>query len=181
MKIIDPGHVFDLDWLDGNPQVFDPFEIPAEWRERVFVPTHSVRENRLIFVKREGEKYPGNVGHHAGTQIQEVLRAIISRIKYVDEQIPDPSNRNTIDYLRRAFISLEQRAARRHGRAFPMSLWFDIEDQPTCRECGHVGCPGGCHDESENGVSKVPRGASERNDVLPEGREQGDDPSGSAA
>lgn len=56
MKVIDPGHVYDLRSLDGE------------------------QLNRLVFVKREGPSYPGNVGHYPGTTMQEVLRALIDRL-----------------------------------------------------------------------------------------------------
>src|SRR5258707_13345918 len=42
----------------------------------------------LQFVKREGEGYPGNIGHHEGTTMQEVLRVLIDRAKYINGQIP---------------------------------------------------------------------------------------------
>lgn len=41
-----------------------------------------------MFVKREGEHFPGNVGHYPGTTMQEVLRVLIDRAKYVNSQIP---------------------------------------------------------------------------------------------
>ena len=52
MKVIEPGHVYDLDTLDGDGK-------PV----------------RLIFVNRE----PGT--EHAGTQTQEVLRAAIDALE----------------------------------------------------------------------------------------------------
>ena len=64
-RVIDPGHVYDLRRLDG-PGV-----------------------ERLTFVKREGPRYPGNVGKHPGTTMQEVIRALIDRAEYVNAQIPN--------------------------------------------------------------------------------------------
>jgi hypothetical protein len=59
MKVLEAGHKYELLSLDGGePQI-------------------------LTFVKREGEGYPGNVGHHPGTTLQEVLRAEIDRGMYV--------------------------------------------------------------------------------------------------
>ncbi len=45
MKIVDLGHEYTLDSLDGEC------------------------ENRVIFVKREGDGYPGNTGCHPGTTL----------------------------------------------------------------------------------------------------------------
>jgi hypothetical protein len=120
MEVIDPGHFYALASLDGNDEV--------EW---------------LQFVKREGEGYPGNVGHHPGTIIQEVLRACIDRVKYVDNQIPDERNRPVIDSLRTALYYLEVRAAERHGKKLPEDLNFHkIEELPVGKN-GHFLCGAG--------------------------------------
>lgn len=126
MKVIDPGHTYALDVLDGES---------------------STEPEILRFVKREGEGYPGNVGHHPGTNMQEVIRALIDRVKYLNAQIPDwQRNRNVLDHLRQAIYYLEHRAAERHGRP-PLEVWqmYSIEHYPTCAKCGHIGCEGVCH------------------------------------
>lgn len=120
MRVIDPGHVYQLDVLDGE-------DIPLF----------------LTFVKREGDGYPGNVGHHPGTTTQDVLRALIERAQYVDNQIHDEANDEAIWAFRYAIWQLETRAARRHGRDFSIPM-HEIELQPTCPSCHHVGCDGGC-------------------------------------
>lgn len=124
VKIIDPGHVYDLAALDGDePQ-------------------------RLVFVKREGEGYPGNVGHHPGTNMQEVLRALIERVIYLDNQVPDIANAQALHDLRSALYAFEVRAARRHDRLDAFLARFNprnIETYPTCSKCGHIGCDGSCH------------------------------------
>lgn len=137
MKVLDPGHMFALQQLDTD------------------VP--SVYGDPLIFVKREGPGYPGNVGHYAGTNMQEVLRALISRVKYLQTQIPCGENERMIEFLRRALFQLELRAAKRHGRSVatlglqhiaddaheqPLYSLRGIEDAPTCTGCGHIGCTG---------------------------------------
>lgn len=133
MKVIDPGHIYELNWLDVERGFeAEDFDGPG------------CRD--LRFVKREGEKYPGNVGHYAGTTMQEVLRAIIDRLKYVHAQKPDPLNNFAMNNLRSAFYNLELRAALRHGRTLNFSLAeIDcIETLPTCAKCGHIGCRGEC-------------------------------------
>ena len=114
MQVIDPGHRYRLKTLDG---------FAGQWQE-------------LVFVKREGAGYPGNVGHHAGTILQEVWRVSIDRLKYVDAQIQHPCNQQAIDHLRCALRLLEERAVERHNASIktqegPIELW-------ATQENGHV-------------------------------------------
>ena len=125
MRIIDPGHLYALDHLDGN------------------------LEELLTFVKREGEGYPGNQGSHPGTNIQEVLRALIDRVKYLQGQIQHDCNLEVINHLRECIRLLEQRAAERHGLDadaldYRARIGRAIETLPTCIKCGHVLCEGTC-------------------------------------
>lgn len=141
MYILDPGHEFLLDNLD----------VTGEYS---YVQT-------LYFVKRCGPGYPGNVGCHSGTTVQEVLRAVIARLKYCDNQIQHHANSVAIEGARRGIFALEARAAERHRRSLdtlglkqvatdaygaPMYDVGNIEDLPVCAECGHIGCAGTCHD-----------------------------------
>jgi hypothetical protein len=115
MKVLDNGHRYELMSLDGDSAI-----------------------QRLQFVKREGKKYPGNVGHYPGTTSQEVFRVLHDRAIYVNGQIPCWQTRVSI-WLTGAIIWLyEHRAAKRHKRKAP-SL-FDAVYGETCRACGHVGC-----------------------------------------
>lgn len=115
MRVIDPGHKYALKHLDGKGEE---------------IVTH---------VKREGIGYPGNVGHYAGTNTQEVLRMEIDRIKYLNAQSGDVRNLKVIGLLRESIRLFEERAAERHGR-----LWCNphchIESTPVCDKCGHIGC-----------------------------------------
>lgn len=118
MKILDPGHRYEVAIYDGG-----------ESFARV-----------IQFMKRVGDGYPGNAGPpYEGTNIQEVLRVLIDRVQYLDGQISDKSNLMVIDDLRHALRALELRAARRHGRT-PPEFRFDIENEPVCPKCGHIGC-----------------------------------------
>jgi len=121
MKVLDPGHYYELKVLDSDTEV----------------PMH------LRFVKREGPGYPGNVGHYPGTTMQEVLRAVVQRLEYVEQQVPDPQTEIALGSVKYAIWALECRAARRHGRDEPTldeALYGD-----TCGKCNHVGCTGSCH------------------------------------
>ena len=120
MIVADPGHYYFLDTLDGG------------------------KAQVLTFVKREGDKYPGNVGHYPGVNVQEVLRACIDRMIYLNNQIYDSKNDAVISNLRDCIWLLESRAAARHGRPWPID-GFDAVTTETCKKCGHVGCTGGCH------------------------------------
>jgi len=120
MRVLDPGHQYALTHLDGN------------------------LEELLTFVKREGPGYPGNVGSHPGTNLQEVIRACMDRIRYLDGQIHDVANTEALQSLRNALWALEMRAAYRHGRILPFNLYGKIEIEPTCHKCGHVGCESSC-------------------------------------
>lgn len=120
MKVLDPGHYYELDHLDGDDHEY------------------------LVFVKREGEKFPGNVGHYEGTNIQEVLRVLIDRVEYLDKQKPNTHNSFILYDLREALWMLERRAAMQHDRSFDIKM-PDIEKQPVCGLCGHIGCNRSCH------------------------------------
>lgn len=119
MRPIDPGHAYRLDQLDGDSCT------------------------GLVFVKREGEGYPGNVGHYAGTNLQEVFRACIDRVKHINQQVPHSANGGIIWALRYCIWMLELRAAERHRRITP-EFAEEIETMPTCKLCGHIGCYGEC-------------------------------------
>lgn len=120
MIILDPGHRYQLHHLDGYAT-----EI-------------------LTFVKRQGDKYPGNTSSYEGTNIQEVLRALIDRVQYINKQIPDKRNDYVLESLRNAFYWLENRAAFRHNRALVGVDFNKIESYEVCDNCKHIGCQGEC-------------------------------------
>jgi len=128
VRVIDSGHEYMLTNLDVDPK------------------TGSPEHQRLYFVKREGEGYPGNVGHHTGTTSQEVLRALIERGEYVNGQIACAETEAATALMRTALLLLESRAARRHERLTPeLERLKGIEIQLVCKKCGHIGCKGDCH------------------------------------
>lgn len=125
MRVIDPGHCYGL------------LELDAEQGSELIL------ERILVFVKREGEGYPGNVGHHSGTTLQEVLRACFDRLAYLDGQIPDERNSQCQHHIAQAIHLLECRAADRHGRQHPTVI--EAVAGKLCPKCGHVQCSGICH------------------------------------
>lgn len=123
MEVIDPGHFYSLKSFDSLTSD------PAEY---------------LIFVKREGENYPGNEGAHRGTTSQEVLRALIERSEYVNNQKPCAETEAAIGLLKAALLLFELRAARYHERFLDLPL-EEVINGTTCSKCGHSGCQGNCH------------------------------------
>lgn len=122
MRTVDPGHCYSLEHLDGDGTTM------------------------LTFVKRIGERYPGNEGPaHEGVIVQEVLRALIHRVQYVDQQRPDERNRAVITLFRAALRSLEVRAAHERGDLVAVAQAANVggrlpEEWETCRTCGHAFC-----------------------------------------
>lgn len=122
MKVLDPGHKYQLATLDGDVNV------------------------ELTFVKRNNPAsyYPGNLDAYPGTTLQEVIRACLERARYVDRQseimgLSMPENQRLIHHLRQSLVELENRAARVHGR--PQDITEDqAEFGPFCPQCGHAGC-----------------------------------------
>jgi hypothetical protein len=176
VKVIDPGHVYELDWLDVEPgseaedlhgpgcrdltfvkREDDPRWLCPACKRVITVPRnpqyiccdgHESAPHPLTLCKKLPSRYPGNVGHHPGTNMQEVLRALIDRVKYLDAQVPDPRNKDILSHLRMSIWLLEMRAAQRHGRPFLIGELEHIEERPVCGRCGHIGCEGGCHDHA---------------------------------
>lgn len=83
MNIIEPGHIYALRWLDGEP---------------------TGDKNKLVFVNRErGTEHPG-------TQTQEVIRALIDRTQHCDRCLRWDGNDLIIHHLRMALVLHEARA-----------------------------------------------------------------------
>jgi hypothetical protein len=119
MRVDDPGHRYTLGVLDGRtPEV-------------------------LRFVKRYGPKFPGNTSSYSGTTLQEVWRASIDRLKYLNNQDPSEYNDVAIAAVEKAIAALEDRAADRHGR--PHNTVEESCYGKQCQKCLHVGCDGKCH------------------------------------
>lgn len=83
MKVIEPGHIYQLEHQDGTGA------------------------GMLVFVNREHET------EHEGTQTQEVLRALIDRTQHCDSCLRWPGNDQIIEHLRMALVLHEARALER--------------------------------------------------------------------
>jgi hypothetical protein len=91
MRVIDPGHIYELQGLGGGDQT-------------------------LTFIKRSGGaiKYDKE---WPGLQTQEVLRALIDRTKYLNDVLPCTETQDALWYLRRVLYLYELRAWRRKQEA----------------------------------------------------------------
>lgn len=129
MRVVDPGHLYELNTLDG------------------------VIDVKLQFVKRCGENYPGNSEPpYPGVTTQEVLRALIDRTKYVNGQHACEENEAALHCLRDALVEFERRAARVRGDTVVLrralhsvtdllnDQWGEVEKLPVCERCGHIAC-----------------------------------------
>jgi len=105
MKIIDPGHTYLLDHLDGDDQ------------------------QELKFCKRL--IVPGRTEAYEGTTCQEVIRALIDRVKTLNTEIPWKGNEDILMHLRLALVGFEMRAIERHvekGKINPENIKVNSDD-----------------------------------------------------
>lgn len=133
MTVKDPGHDYELNLLDDSHD------------GKAF----------LRFVKRNTpqELYPGNVDAHSGTTLQEVFRACIDRCHYVNNQEYSGNTARVITLLRASIMELELRAAERHGRKL-LNVRPDIENEPTCSDCGHIHCNKTCRTSETSDIKE---------------------------
>lgn len=124
MKVIDPGHHYLLEPVGGKGE-----------------PQH------LIFVKREGRNYPGNVGENDGVLTQEVLRACLHRANYMNDQASCAETDIIISSIRTAIMAFEVRAARCRETNILLPHLAEIDAAPICPICGHVQCDIQRHDK----------------------------------
>lgn len=123
MKILDAGHKYEIDSLDGKII------------------------QSIQFVKREGEKFPFNCCSYPGTNCQEVLRVLIDRTEYLQNQQPCAETEAIIASLRNALLLFEIRAAREHGHTLKMQSTQELMCGKVCKTCGHLKCD--CLDKEE--------------------------------
>lgn len=121
MKVLDSGHTYELTHLDGLNQ----------------------NGNYLCFVKRydpqDSTKFPGNYNSYPGTTSQEVIRCLLDRARYVQNQKWCLENIVVIQCLRIALWSLEFRASRKHKKIYFKTLNY-AEKSVMCPICGHTNC-----------------------------------------
>lgn len=80
--------------------------------------------------------------------MQDVLRVILDRARYVNNQIKSVKTEEAINCIEMAIYRFEERAAIRHKRSaafYEISFSGIVNGDGKCVKCGHVGCPGNCH------------------------------------
>lgn len=95
MEIIKEGHVYGLELLDPLPG------------------TSAKERQRLEFRCRSSEAIDYGPGESNGTNVQEVMRAIIQRCRYLHAVIPCDETANAIYHARMVLYEFEVRAFRR--------------------------------------------------------------------
>lgn len=124
MKVVDPGHEYLAEGVAG------------------------AEAQRIIFVKNRGDKYPNNDGPpHGGTLCQELLRILIDRTVYLNNQGSCAETEHALAALRSALSWYEYRAARCRGDHIDLPHACDLERSPTCQVCGHTHCSRGANHE----------------------------------
>lgn len=84
MQVIDPGHRYTLHGKDGELQTL-----------------HFFKDNEIH-----------DTGHD-GVLCQELLRVLLHRVEYLEDEVPAPENKIIHEALITAFIAFETRALRR--------------------------------------------------------------------
>ena len=85
MKVLEPGHIYQLNWLDGKAPLEGNTSTPWDLLNDI-----------LVFVNREEGT------QHAGTQTQEVIRALIDRTQHCDRCLRWEGNDLIVHHLRMA-------------------------------------------------------------------------------
>ncbi len=128
MEIITPGHLYKL-------QEYDYYQ--------------SEHIQTLRFMKRIGDKFPGNnPPAYSGTNCQEVIRALINRLQYLQNQKPCIETETIIFHQRQSLIQFENRAMRIKDININSTSWpWEIEKLIPCKICGHI-YPHNCKEKS---------------------------------
>jgi hypothetical protein len=116
MRVVDPGHEYILDGV-GDCQ-----------------------QQRIVFIKNEGGRYPGNVGFHGGVLTQELLRVCIDRTKHLNGQGSCLETELALSAMRQALAWYEVRAARCRGTYIEGEHFDALDAAPVCKVCGHNQC-----------------------------------------
>ena|SRR3990167_2465661 len=97
MKVIEEGHVYELEDMEGAD--------------------HTEDGQTLTFIKKVYQESTGELATiHNGTTNEEVLRVLIDRIKFLQAKMPCRENAIVITKLEECLMWLEKRTADRTAR-----------------------------------------------------------------
>lgn len=117
MRILDPGHKYEL----------DVYDVPTNQLRLVNAEDFKPRQS-LTFVKRCGPKHPNNQDAYPGTNCQEVLRALLDRVRFLHNQVPCWHNHVIVLSLNTALYMFELRNAQIKHRKWPNP--FKLNQEP---------------------------------------------------
>lgn len=125
MRVVEPGHVYEVQNVDGDGV------------------------QRIEFVRRRDDEAVvlAQAERRQGILTQELLRVAIDRTLYLNAEGPCAENVEIIDCLRRALSLYESRAARRTVEKHAM-----IERADVCEVCQHMLCT---HRGEGRGVKEI--------------------------
>lgn len=113
MKVIEPGHIYEVENVDGD------------------------ETQRVEFVRRrdaDGELLPENF-RREGILCQDLIRVLIDRTLYLYAEAPCEEDTEIIESLRHALARFETRASRRS-----IEKLSRIEVADLCPKCQHILC-----------------------------------------
>lgn len=111
MRVMDSGHIYELENVDG----------PGS--------------QELRFVRRRDGHGEPTSSREPGILTQELLRVAIDRTLYLYAEAPCDEDTEILDCLRNALSLYESRAARR-----TIEKLSKPEEAPRCPVCGHILC-----------------------------------------
>lgn len=130
MKIVEPGHVYQLPHLESKGS------------------------ERLTFIKRSSGAVDYSDAEHPGTNTQEVLRALIDRTKFLNDVLPCLETQDAVYHLRMVLYLYEVRAYRRKQAKLNKKAGQHIDDiEPNAWRDGYDDVP-----FTEYEIEKLPTG-----------------------
>jgi hypothetical protein len=123
MKVIEPGHRYEVHNVDGDGMQRIEFVRRRGDDGRLILADAPIGLTELPFQECEGI-----LG-------QELLRVLIDRTLYLNAEVPCAENVAILDHLRGALRLYEARAARRTIEKLPMP-----EKADACPICHHILC-----------------------------------------
>lgn len=113
MRILDTGHVYEVHNVDGPGTQL------------------------ITFVRRRGDdaQLLPERDRHAGILCQELLRVLVDRVRFLNDEDPCVEDTEIIHHLRDSLRLFESRAARRTIEKLPMPELAD-----ACPICHHILC-----------------------------------------